>query len=556
MAADQTTELAQLADDFWHAYVAFYPTVASSLGLHAYDGQITDLRSEAIRARVEALRGFQARLARIDPAALVERPGSVARLDYELLAWQIGAELWRWNEECDYRRNPLVYAYDAMVDSYIKRDYAHLEERAAALARHLRAIPTAMEVARNNLESSLPRPLIEEALGVFPGLVRFLTESLPPALEGAALPPALAREVWAARDGAVAALEGFIAFLRDDRLPASHEEFALGAERFAAMLRANELIDLPLDRLLAIGEADLARNQAAIAEVAARRDPQKSVAEQMRDLGRDHPRADELLAATRAMLEGLRAFLVERDLVTLPSEVRCRVEPTPPFARWAFAMMDTAGPFETTASESFYYITLPEPDWSPEQTEGWLSKFDTATLVATSIHEAYPGHYTHFLHINRAPSRLARTCWSYSHVESWAHYAEQMMLDEGYGNGDLRLRLAQLAEALVRNCRYVCAILMHTQGMSIAEATRFFMRNAYMDPVTAEQEARRGTHDPGYLNYTLGKLLLLKLRDDYRAAQGANFRLKGFHDAYIGVGAPPIPLLRRLLLPQHDGAPL
>jgi uncharacterized protein (DUF885 family) len=253
------------------------------------------------------------------------------------------------------------------------------------------------------------------------------------------------------------------------------------------------------------------------------------------------------------MLENLRSFLIERDLVTIPNNVHCLVEETPPYERWAFAMMDTAGPFEQEATESFYYVTLPEPDWPPDEIEAWMTRFDYATMTGTSIHEAYPGHYVHYLRMHQAPTRLSRVFDTYSHSESWAHYAEQMMLEQGFGNGDLSLQMAQLGDALVRNCRYICAIKMHTQGMSIDEATTFFVQNACMDRLTASREAQRGTHEPGYINYTLGKLMLLKLLDDYKAAMGQQFSLKQFHDTYIGYGSPPIPLLRKMMLPDDDG---
>ncbi len=553
MMIDHATALRRLAEDFLQSYRAFYPVIASTQGLHEYDGRITDLSDEAIQAWLDALYVFHLRLVQIDPGQLDLSAGSVQVLDYGLLRWQIELELWRWIEEREHERNPMIYAYNVMVDQYIKRNYAPLEERVKALTSHLRAIPQAMSVASQNLTGSVPQVLVEEALNIFPGLIAFLEEHLPQAIDQEVLSRDALASLWAARDEAVSALNDFIIYMREELLFDAHDDFAIGAKRFADMLRYSELIELPLEQLLAIGEADLARNQAAIAAVAAQLDPSKTVQEHMVELGRNHPPADELLAETRGTLEGLRSFLIERDLVTVPSEVRCLVEETPSFARWAFAMMDTAGPFEQVATESFYYVTLPQADWPPEQIEGWLTKFDYATLVDTSIHEAYPGHYVHFLRIRQAPSALAKSFWSYSHAESWAHYVEQMMLDEGYGNGDLHLRLAQLAEALVRNCRYICAIKMHTEDMSIDEATEFFMQNAYMDKVTAEKEARRGTHDPGYINYTLGKLLLLKFLADYREAFGEEFSLKRFHDDYIGYGSPPIPLLRQLLLPHDNG---
>jgi uncharacterized protein (DUF885 family) len=540
--------LAQLSERFLSDYFDFYPTAASSMGLHDYDGRIVDLSTRAIGAWVQLLRDYHYHLHLIDPAHL----GRLEAFDHALLCWQIEAELWNWTEERSYRYNPMIYSYNAMVDTYVQRDYAPLRERAAALTRHLEAIPDAMQVARQNLDESVPRVLVEEALTIFAGLVTFLLDSLPEALRELD-DPVRDQDLWAARDIAVIALNDFQDYLRHEKLPAAHDDFAIGVRRFAGMLRYNELIDLPLDYLLEIGEADLARNQAAIAELAAHLDPARSVAEQMRDLGRNHPPTDQLIPETRRLLGALRDFVVERNLVTMPTNKECRVEETPPFARWAFAMMDTAGPFEEQATDSFYYVTLPQDDWPPEKIEGWLTKFDYASLTDVSIHEAYPGHYVHFAAMRGAPTRLAKVFACYSHYESWAHYVEQMMLDEGYGDNDPHLRMAQLAEALVRNCRYICAIRMHTRGMSIEEATRFFMQHAYMDEVTANNEARRGTHDPGYLNYTLGKLLLLKLLEQYREAYSSEFSLTRFHDEYIGYGSPPIPLLRRMLLPHDNG---
>lgn len=556
--------LERLVDDFLHAYFAFYPTNAASLGLHEYDGRLPDLRAEAISARIEALHTYRRRLAALDPAAFAGPQRRAQQLDYGLLHWRIEAELWSWLAEREHQRNPIFYAYHAIVDGYVKRNYAPPEARLAALTAHLHQLPEAMATARQNLDQHLPRPLVEEALRIFQGLIAFFGIDLPLAIgvppaparhTGAPFPPSLVAQFWAARDKAIVALRAFHSYLHDDALPASHNSFALGAERFAGMLRYNELVTLPLDQLLSLGTADLARNQAALVALATRRAPHQSVAQQVRALGRQHPSVDRVLDETRLMLDDLRRFIRARDLVTLPTEERCAVQATPSFARWAFAMMDSAGPFETAAAESFYYLTLPDTSWPQEHIEGWLSKFDYATLLATSIHEAYPGHYVHFLHIRQAPSRLAKAFWSYAHVESWAHYAEQMMLDEGYGSDDPDLRMAQLLEALVRNCRFICAIRMHVYGMGIAEATRFFMQHAYLDEVMASEEARRGTHDPGYLNYTLGKLMLLKLREDYRAAHPA-FSLRRFHDAYIGHGAPPVPLLRALLLPHDDGVVL
>ncbi len=546
--AEQHERLKALINAFLRDYFDFYPSSASGLGMHEYDGRIIDLRAEAIAGRVQTLRAYQQQLAEIDATGL-ER---LDMFDYRLLKWQIEAELWTWTEEQDYLRSPMIYSYNAMVDLYVQRDYAPLPERVEALTRHLEQIPDAMQVARHNLAASIPRILIEESLTIFTGLVAFLSDSLPEAV-GSLDDPAREQALWAARDRAVAAIHDFQKYLRDTLLPAAHNKFAIGAEKFAAMLRYHELIDTPLDQLLELGQADLEHNQAALEALAQRINPQQTVREQMEALGRNHPTADRLVEETRNLLGSLRDFVRERDLVTLPEHDDCVVEETPPFARWAFAMMDTAGPFEQTATRSFYYVTLPEPHWTPPEVEGWLTKFDYATLTDVSIHEAYPGHYVHFSAMRHAPTRLAKIFSTYSHYESWAHYVEEMMLDQGYGDGDPHLRMAQLAEALVRNCRYICAIKMHTQGMTVEEATRFFIEHAYMDEVTATKEARRGVHDPGYINYTLGKLLLRKLLEQYKAAYGVEFSLKRFHDEYISYGSPPIPILRSLLLPHDDG---
>lgn len=545
-------EVQLLAKDFLHDYFDFYPRTASILGLHEYDGRITDLSPYAIQAWVNKLKIYQERLGHINPDNL-ER---LSRFDYDLLHWRIHADFWYWSVRQEYMRNPMIYADNAMVDDYIKRNYAPLVTRAESLVQHLREIPAAMDIARYNLTAQyVPRILIEESQPVFDGVVDFLRDELDEAFGNGKVPESLMQELHTAQDAAIASINNLTMYLNDQVYADAQDNFSIGKEQFTDMLRYDELVDMPLEQLLALGEADLQKNEQKLADIAHLIDPNKTVQEHMQAFGRNHPTPDELLDATRSLIAGLRDFLIEHDIVTLPQTVDCIVEETPPFARWAFAMMDTAGPFEKVSTESFYYITLPEADWPPEKVEGWLTKFDYATMTGVSIHEAYPGHYVHFANINNAPTMLAKVFETYSHYESWAHYSEEMMLDEGYGNGNLQLRMAQLSEALVRNCRYVCAIQMHTHGMSVEDATRFFMEHAYMDKVTAEKEARRGTHDPGYINYTLGKLLLLKLREDYKAAYGNDFSLKRFHDEYIGYGSPPIPILRKMMLPAgHNGS--
>ena len=312
------------------------------------------------------------------------------------------------------------------------------------------------------------------------------------------------------------------------------------------------MVDMSLERLLNIGEADLRRNLKRFADVAASIDADKTPAEVMAAIAADHPAADMLIDETRDMLEDIRQYLIDKDIVSVPSEVRCRTVPTPSFMRWAFAALDFPGPYEEKATETYYYVTPVEEHWSDAEKEEWLTSFNYATLRAVSVHEAYPGHYVHYLHTRNADSMMSRVFGAYSFWEGWAHYAEQVMVEAGY-LAEPRNELGQLTEALLRDCRFICAIRMHTQGMTVAEATRFFMENAFLEELPARKEAMRGTFDPMYLNYTLGKLMILKLRDDFIAATGDAFSLRRFHDEFLSYGAPPIPLAREMMLGEDSG---
>jgi len=299
-----------------------------------------------------------------------------------------------------------------------------------------------------------------------------------------------------------------------------------------------------------LGQADLERNLEQLAQVAESISPGRGVAEVVAQVSGSHPSAEELLPETRDMLEDIRQALLDLDLITIPSEDRCQVVETPAYMRYAFAAMDSAGALETRATESFYYVTPVEPDWTAQQQEEWLSNFNYDTLRMVSVHEVYPGHFVHFLHnrYGRSLPLVNRVATSYAFTEGWAHYTEQMMVESEYGAGQPALHLTQLLEALVRNCRFLCSIWMHTQGMSVDDATRFFMDKAYMGELPARREAMRGTFDPGYLSYTLGKLMILKLREDFQREQGSAFTLKGFHDRLLSYGAPPVSLLRQVML--------
>jgi uncharacterized protein (DUF885 family) len=544
-----SVSLKSFTERFLASFFEAHPTYAAGLGLHEYDGRVPDLSQVAIEARISYLR--QA-LEEINGISADQLEG-VEWLDYRLLHDSIQFELFDLTEWRRWQRDPQAYLWPMAVDQYIKRDYAPLPERTKGLVKHLRGLPELVEQAKANL-SNVAAPVLEMAVQMLQGGIDFVEVDLPQAItELQESDPTLYDEFQAAQARALEASRGLLAHMTAALAPQAPTDFAVGSEAYAKMLRYGEAVDVPLEWLLEIGQADLEQNKAAFVETAARIDPNKSPSDVMKELTREHPTTETLVQETQDMLEELRQWIIDHDIVSLPYDERCRVEETPKFMRFAFAMMDAAGPFEKTTREAFYYVTPPEPDWPAEKQEEWLTQFDYYGLRDTSIHEAWPGHYLHDLHFRNSPSKITKIFSAYSFWEAWAHYCEQMMLEQGYRAGDDKLRLAQLSGALVRNVRYVCAIQMHTQGMTVEQATEQFMADAFMEETPARAEAVRGTFDPQYLNYTLGKLMLLKLRDDYRAEQGEAFDLKRFHDTFLAWGAPPVPYVRRLVLRHDDG---
>jgi uncharacterized protein (DUF885 family) len=540
--------LSRFSDEYLAALFDTYPPLASSLGLHDYDGRVPDFREGARNRRIAALRAFKTRLADI-PTRTLDAEDSH---DYTLLSLSVDEELFELETLREFERNPMAFSGALDVSGYVKRNYAPLARRVEALTDHLRHFPDVLAAAREVLQPQIPLPFLETSLEVFMGTIQFLEHDLP-----AAVRPVGAGALWSrferANTDALVALRAFTQYLDKDLRPRATRDFAIGEERFRTMLRLGEMVDLPLSRLLEIGRDDMARNQGRLRDVAARLAPGVPIPEVVRRQSREHPSADRLIPEAARLLDELREFLLARGLVTVPSDVRCHVEETPPFARWAFAMMDTAGPFEV-ATESYYYVTPPEPNWTPEQKEEWLAKFDYGTLRDVGIHEVYPGHYVHFLHIKHVPRRLRQVLTSYSFVEGWAHYCEEMMLDAGYRRDDPQLQVAQLSEALLRNVRFLVSIQMHTRAMSVEEATRLFVDEAFMEPLGARKEAFFFNVYACYVIYTLGKLLILKLRDDLQKVQGGRFTLRAFHYSLLALGAPPVPLARRRLTGQESGA--
>jgi uncharacterized protein (DUF885 family) len=420
-------------------------------------------------------------------------------------------------------------------------------------------IPALYSAAKTNLTDSLAKPYIDMAVNIAKGNAGFLSGDLLTAL-APVKDDTLMAAFRGANQAAIAATNDYVRWLQTDRLPKAHLHYALGEENYRKFLYNNEMITLSPDKILEIGLAELKREQGVFNAAAHIINPKKTPVEVYHDMQKEHPSADSLISESKKHVEGIRQYLIDHQIVTMPSPVRIQVKETPLYAReTSTASCDVPGPFETKAAEAYYYITPVDSKWTAQQKADWLASFNYYTTDVVTIHEAYPGHYTQFLHLNAsAATRIEKIFSSYAYVEGWAHYTEKMMLDEGYGNnGDsvtaAKYRLAQSGDALLRICRLCVSVKTHCHGIGVDEATKFFMDNWYQGDKPSRQEALRGTFDPGYLFYTLGKLEILKLRADYQQQEGSHYSLKAFNDAMLDNGMPPIRLMREILLKDKNG---
>ena len=534
----------QLSQKLIKEHWDFYPTAGSRIGQHEYDGRLPDLSPSQNSRREGELRRGLTELRSLDAGGLDE----AGRMSYRMVELFLRRELFIFNDLKPLETNPMRHTGYLNVSGYIRRDYAPLEDRLRSATAAMKQAPDFLDVLDQALSARLSSHVVDMSVESYSGMARFYRVDLAEAAKGVT-DAEIVGEFDLARETAAVALDHFVERLKV-RGKDGPEGFAIGPKLYSGMLATGEGLEAPLSRIAAIGQANLEDNLARIKELAQSIAPGRPVAEIVEEIGRNHPQAQELIPETRNMLEDIRQSLIDFDVISVPSEDRCQVIETPTYMRYAFAAMDTAGALETQATESFYYVTPVEEDWSAQQAEEWLSNFNYDTLKIISIHEVYPGHFVHHLH-NRYGRELPlvnRVATAYSFTEGWAHYTEQMMLETEYGDGQPKLLLTQLLEALVRNCRYMCSLRMHTEGMTLDEATKFFMENAYMAELPARREALRGTFDPGYLNYTLGKLMILKLREDYKREQESGYSLKEFHDRLLSFGGPALPLLRPALL--------
>jgi uncharacterized protein (DUF885 family) len=539
----------QLGDAYLRAYYAFNPSEATAAGLHEFDSKLEERDAASVAAEARRLRGVLAELARVPEWRLSPE----SRYDYLVIQSHARAQLLELEDVRMWRRDPNLYnrLVSSGIDNILKRAYASIEQRLPAVLARERQIPRLLAQARANLDHP-PRIYTETAVAQAAGSVDFFERVVPQMFEragGSQLDAARRAEFHEANAQAAAALRSFQAWLVSDLLPRSNGDFALGAENYRKKLLYEEMVETPLPALLREGERQLRETQDQMRAVAEEIAPGRGVQAALQLLAREHPASDGLVGEARADLDRIRAFVRTEGILTPPARENLVVAETPEYARaLSFASLDAPGAFERAANEAFYYVTPPDPSWAPRQREEHLGHYNRYTLTVTSIHEAFPGHYYQALKLKQTSSRVRSALGAASFVEGWAHYCEQMMLDEGFGGNNPKLRLAQLDAALLRLCRYVVGLRLHTSGMTYEEAVTFFMREGYQARTNAEREARRGTLDPTYLVYTLGKMEILRLREEWKKQLGDSFRLGDFHDRLLSYGMPPVKILRMAML--------
>ena len=546
-------QFVKISDEYFdQVYFPNQPTSATTAGYHQFDTKLEDFSRMSVDAEVSALRAFESRVSAVPEASLDQS----TRGDRQMVLGHIHSRLLTletirpWAKDADKYSSTVANAAFTLME----RKFASPDDRLRSLIAREKQMPGLLAEARVNLQNP-PRIFTEIAIEQLPGIIHFFESDVPLAFADAK-DGALKQEFAETNGSVIASLNSYLNWLKTDLLPRSGGDFRIGAETFLKKLQYDEMVNLPLDRLLAIGYADMRRNREQFNRIAKELEPAKDPHAVLDELGHNHPAPDKLLDAFRATFNSLLGYIRAHHLVTVPSDVRPTVEETPPFMRaTTFASMDSPGPFETHATDSYFNVTLPLPSMTPAEVEGFMHSFNIGTVISTSVHEAYPGHYIQYLWSLRAPSRVRKIVTATSNIEGWAHYTEQMMLDNGYGQPgagakDEReakfLRLGQLQDALLRNARFVVGIQMHTGKMNFDEAVEFFQKEGYQSKETAMVETKRGAGDPTYLYYTFGKLEIQKLRDDFRAKKGGT--LRDFHDAFVVQGGLPLPLVRKILL--------
>lgn len=536
-------EWTKYVDEFVDSYFRTHPAFAVAQGKHEFDGQMPDWSAEGIKKEIASLEQMRERAVGFKDDSLIpeerfQRDYVVSRIDNELFALREARQPFT---------NPAWY-FDSGLDpsTYVTTPYAPADQRARAFISYVKQVPKALDQIKANLQLPLPRTFIDFGVASFGGFVDFYRNDVPQAFTD--IPDDLKKELHAAIEPAAVAMQDFTKWLESQRATAN-DNYALGPERFSAMLRMTENVDVPLEKIEAIGRADLERNLSALNEACKAYAPGAKIEECVARMNADKPEGGAVTGA-RTQLETLKKYILDHDIVSIPGTEEAKVEEAPAYRRQNFAYINIPGPFEKELP-SIYYIAPPDPKWSKAEQEAYTP--GKADLLFTSIHEVWPGHFLQFLHSNRSPWRFGQLFVGYAFAEGWAHYGEELMIEQGIAANDPERHIGQLLNALLRNVRYMCAIGLHTQGMTVAQCEQMFKEKAFQDAGNARQQAARGTYDPGYLNYTLGKLMIRKLRDDWTSSRGGREAWKQFNDEFLSYGGPPIPLVRSQMMPGPAG---
>ena len=554
--SDPNASFRALADHYFSDVMfRFGPSNATLTGFHQYDSKLENYSRSEVEAEAAALKAYEKKFDDFPAAGLDES----AQGDLEIVRSNIRGALLELETIRGWEKNPDDYSSGITNSAFVlmERNFAPPDERLRSLVAREKQMPAVFVAARQNLKNP-PRIYTEIALEQLPDIISFFQHDVPDAFKDAKDPATLA-EFHQSNAQVIASLQSYQAFLKDDLLPRSNGDFRIGADAFQKKLLYDEMVDIPLDRLLQIGYDDLHKNQAEFNRLAKEVDPAKTPKEVLAELAGIHPPPDQLLQTFHGTFNSLITFIRAKKIITIPSDVEPTLEETPPFMRATTqASMDSPGPYERHSTTAYFNVTLPEKSWSPQRVSDYMAAFNIGTIVSTSVHEAYPGHYVQFLWVNHGNlSAVRKLTGSATNIEGWAHYCEQMMLDEGYNQPGVGakneresklIRLGQLQDALLRDARFVVGIRMHTQGMTLEQAQDFFVNEGYQSRAIAEVETKRGTSDPTYLYYTLGKLQIMKLRSDLQKKEGSSFSLEKFHDDFMRQGGAPIKIVRKAML--------
>jgi hypothetical protein len=523
-------------------YFALNPTTAVYQGRHEFDGQLPDWSEAGLKRKIAWLEAKKAEAASFADDALDARQ----RFERDYLISQACGDLF-WLTQADTpHKNPAFYADAIDPDVYVSRPYAPLSERLTAYIKYTKSLPIALAQIKENLKGPLAKPLAAFGKIAIGGMSDFFENDVPKVF-ASELTGARKAEFEAANAAAIKSVNEFAAWI-GEREKTATAGFALGPDLFRAMVRETEGVDVSLADLEAAGQKDLDRNLAALKEACAAYAPGKTIEEAVA-VAWAHKPTGGVVPYAREQLKELEAFVRKNNLMTIPGTEQALVEEAPAYKAWNFAYINIPGPYEKNLP-SVYSVAPPDPSWPKEKQEGYIPSI--GYLLFTSAHEVWPGHFLQFLHANRSPSKFGQVFVGYAYAEGWAHYSEELMWEAGLGDGSPEMHIGQLQQALLRNVRYLSAIGLHTKGMTVEQSVKMFREKAFSDAGNADQQARRGTFDPAYLNYTMGKLMIRKLRADWTAAHGGRAAWHDFHDQFLQFGGPPIPLVRRAMLGAND----